>query len=160
MSASQRITPFLWFDGCAEHAAQHYVSIFDDAKILRTTRYNAAGPGPEGAVMVVEFALAGQEFVALNGGPQFPFTEAISLVVNCETQEEVDRYWARLAEGGQEGPCGWLKDRFGVSWQVVPIALTRMMQDADPEKARRATEAMLQMKKLDLARLERAYRAS
>jgi predicted 3-demethylubiquinone-9 3-methyltransferase (glyoxalase superfamily) len=158
MSGKQKIVTFLWFDGNAEEAANHYTSIFKDSKILSVARYGEAGPGPKGSVMTVNFQLAGQEFVALNGGPQFKFTEAISLLVNCETQEEVDELWAKLGAGGEEGPCGWLKDKFGLSWQIVPTALFRMMQDPDPEKSKRVMEAMLQMKKLDVARLEQAYR--
>jgi len=153
----EKITTFLWFDGDAEAAAEHYTSIFERSRIVSVTRYGAAGPGPEGSVMTVAFELEGREFVALNGGPHFSFTEAVSFVVNCETQAEVDRYWQRLSEGGEEGPCGWLKDRFGLSWQVVPTALTRMLQDPDPARTGRVTQAMMQMKKLDLARLERAW---
>ncbi len=158
MAGKQKITTFLWFDGKAEEAARHYTSIFKNSKILGVTRYGDAGPGPKGSVMTVAFELEGQEFTALNGGPQFKFTEAISLVVNCETQKEVDEVWGKLTAGGEEGPCGWLKDKFGLSWQIVPTALLRMIQDKDPEKTKRVMEAMFQMKKLDLAQLERAYR--
>src|SRR6266446_1564727 len=156
MAGKQKITTFLWFDGKAEEAARHYTSIFKNSKILGVTRYGDAGPGPKGSVMTVAFELEGQEFTALNGGPQFKFTEAISLVVNCETQKEVDEVWGKLTAGGEEGPCGWLKDKFGLSWQIVPTALLRMIQDKDPEKTKRVMEAMFQMKKLDLAQLERA----
>jgi len=158
MSGRQKITTFLWFDGKAEEAAKHYTSIFKNSKILGTTRYGNAGPGPKGSVMTVTFQIEGQEFTALNGGPQFRFTEAISLLVNCDTQKEVDELWSRLTAGGEEGPCGWLKDRFGLSWQIVPSALFKMIQDQDPEKSKRVMEAMFQMKKIDIAQLERAYR--
>lgn len=158
----QRITPFLWFDRQAEEAAELYVSVFPDSRIVTTHRYtneSARASGlPDGLVMSVAFQLDGQDFTALNGGPHFRFTEAISLVVNCRTQDEVDHYWARLSEGGDEKAqqCGWLKDRFGVSWQVVPTELPALLGHSDPEKARRAVEAMMQMKKLDLAALRRA----
>ena len=154
----QKITPFLWFDSQAEEAAQHYVSIFRNSKILSVARYGDAGPGPKGSAMTVQFQLEGQEFTALNGGPHFKFNEAISLLVNCETQPEVDDLWAKLtAGGGQESQCGWLKDKFGLSWQIVPVGLGRMLQDKDPAKSRRVMEAMLQMRKLDLAKLKSAY---
>jgi predicted 3-demethylubiquinone-9 3-methyltransferase (glyoxalase superfamily) len=153
----QKIVPFLWFDDQAEEAMNHYVSIFPDSKVGSVTRYGDAGPGPKGTVMVASFQLAGQEFMALNGGPQFKFTEAISLYVNCETQEEVDELWRRLSEGGEAGPCGWLKDRYGVSWQIIPTALGKLMQDPDPEKSGRVMQAMLQMSKIDIAGLRRAY---
>jgi predicted 3-demethylubiquinone-9 3-methyltransferase (glyoxalase superfamily) len=158
MAGKQKITTFLWFNGNAEEAANHYTSVFKNSKILSMTRYGEAGPGPKGTVMTVAFQLEGQEFVALNGGPQFKFTEAISLVVNCETQKEVDEFWSKLSAGGEEGPCGWLKDKFGLSWQIVPSALVKMIQDEDPKKSKRVMEAMFQMKKLDIARLEHAYR--
>jgi predicted 3-demethylubiquinone-9 3-methyltransferase (glyoxalase superfamily) len=158
MPGKQRITPFLWFDANAEPAANFYVSIFKNSRILDVARFGEAGPGPKGSAMTVQFQLDGQEFIALNGGPQFKFTEAISLLVNCETQQEVDEYWSKLTAGGQESQCGWLKDKFGLSWQVVPGALTRMLQDKDPEKSKRVMQAMLQMKKIDVARLEQAYR--
>ena len=158
MSIKQKITTFLWFDQNAEEAANFYISIFKNSKILGVSRYGDAGPGPKGSVMTITFQLEGQEFVALNGGPQFKFTEAISLMVNCETQAEIDEMWRKLGAGGQEIECGWLKDKFGLSWQVVPVALFKMLQDPDPAKAKRAMEAMLQMKKMDLARLEQAYR--
>jgi len=151
------ITPFLWFDKEAEEAMNHYVSIFKNSKILGAARYGDAGPGPKGKVMTVNFQLEGQEFVALNGGPQFKFTEAISLLVNCETQKEVDELWSKLTAGGQPSRCGWLKDKFGLSWQIVPTVLGRMLADKDPAKSRRVMEAMLQMDKIDIDRLKRAY---
>jgi predicted 3-demethylubiquinone-9 3-methyltransferase (glyoxalase superfamily) len=157
MSGKQKITTFLWFDGNAEEAANHYTSIFKNSKILGVARYGDAGPGPKGSVMTVSFQLEGQEFIALNGGPQFQFTEAISLLVNCDTQKEVDELWSKLAAGGEESQCGWLKDKFGLSWQVIPTALFRLMQDRDPEKSRRVMEAMLGMKKIDIAALEKAH---
>ena len=157
MPGKQKITTFLWFNGNAEEAANHYVSIFKDSKILSVARYGDAGPGPKGSVMTVQFQLEGQEFIALNGGPQFKFTEAISLLVNCDTQKEVDELWSKLSAGGEEGPCGWLKDKFGLSWQIVPSRLGKMIQDKDAKKAKRVMEAMLQMKKMDIARLEQAY---
>ena len=155
--AGQKITPFLWFDNQAEAAAQFYTSIFKNSKILHVSRYGDAGPGPKGAVMVVNFQLAGQEFTALNGGPLFKFSEAFSFVVNCENQQEVDEYWTKLtANGGQESQCGWLKDKFGFSWQIVPTALGRLMSDKDPQKGSRVMQALLQMKKIDIATLEAA----
>ncbi len=157
MPGKQKITTFLWFDGNAEEAVNHYISIFKNSKILNAARYGEAGPGPKGSVMTVQFQLDGQEFIALNGGPQFKFTEAISLLVNCDTQAEVDELWSKLSAGGEEGPCGWLKDKFGLSWQIVPSTLGKMMQDKDPKKSKRVMEAMLQMKKMDIARLEHAY---
>jgi predicted 3-demethylubiquinone-9 3-methyltransferase (glyoxalase superfamily) len=154
----QKITPFLWFDDQAEQAANLYTSVFKNSKILEVSRYGDAGPGPEGQAMTVNFQLEGQEFIALNGGPEFKFTEAISLVVNCETQAEVDRLWEKLtADGGEESMCGWLKDKFGLSWQIVPTALGKLLGGPDPVRAQRAMQAMLQMKKLDVAALERAY---
>ncbi len=158
MPGKQKITTFLWFDSQAEEAAKYYTSIFKNSKILNVARYGEAGPGPKGSVMTVQFQLEGQEFIALNGGPHFKFTEAISLFVNCETQKEVDELWGKLTAGGQESQCGWLKDKYGLSWQIVPTALTRMLQDKDPEKSKRVMQAMLQMKKIDVARLEQAYR--
>ena len=155
--AKQKITTFLWFDADAEEAARHYTSIFRNSKILAVTRYGEVGPGTPGSVMTVRFQLEGQEFIALNGGPHFTFNEAISLLVDCDTQQEVDELWGRLVEGGAESQCGWLKDRFGLSWQIVPSALFTMMQDPDPAKAKRVMEAMLPMKKLDLAVLKKAY---
>jgi predicted 3-demethylubiquinone-9 3-methyltransferase (glyoxalase superfamily) len=150
------LTPMLWFDTEAEQAAELYTSVFPNSKIVEVTRYGSAGPRPEGMVMTVAFELDGQSFVALNGGPEFAFNEAISFVVSCETQEEVDTYWAALSEGGEEGPCGWLKDRFGLSWQVTPTVLPRLIADPDAQKAQRVMAAMLEMKKIDIAALERA----
>ena len=150
----QKIKTFLWFDNQAEEAANHYVSIFGgDSKVLGVTHYTEASPGEPGAVMTVEFRLAGQEYVALNGGPQFPFTEAISLSVDCESQAEVDELWAKLTDGGEEGQCGWLKDKYGLSWQIVPRGLSEALSDPDPAKAGRAMKAMLGMKKLDIEAL-------
>jgi len=149
-------TPFLWFDKEAEEAADHYTSIFPNSRIQDVARYGSAGPGEEGTVMTVAFELDGQRFTALNGGPEYRFTEAVSFQVGCETQEEVDHYWSRLSDGGEEGPCGWLKDRFGLSWQIVPNALPRLLSDPDREKSQRAMAAMLKMRKLDIAGLERA----
>jgi predicted 3-demethylubiquinone-9 3-methyltransferase (glyoxalase superfamily) len=152
----QTITPCLWFDTEGEEAAKYYTSIFPNSKILEVTRYGSAGPREDGTVMTVEFELDGQKFIALNGGPDFRFSEAISFVVHCKTQEEVDTYWDTLSDGGEEGPCGWLKDRFGLSWQIVPNALPRLLADPDIEKAQRVMAAMLEMKKIDVAELERA----
>ena len=152
-----KITPFLWFDANAEEAAQFYVAVFKNSRIVTTTRYGDAGPGPAGSVMTVVFELDGQEFIALNGGPQFKFTEAISFSIDCRTQEEVDAYWRKLAEGGEEGPCGWLTDRYGLSWQINPTILGEMLNDPDPQKARRVMEAMLTMKKIEIDVLKRAY---
>lgn len=153
----QKITPFLWFDNNAEEAANFYVSVFKDSKILSVSRYGDAGPGPKGSAMVAEFQIQGQAFVALNGGPRFKFTEAISFVVNCETQEEVNYFWDRLSEGGEKSRCGWLKDKFGLWWQVVPTVLGKLMSDKDKEKVKRVTEAMLQMDRIDIEPLQRAY---
>lgn len=153
----QKITTFLWFDNNAEEAVNHYMSIFPGSKINRTLRYLEGGMGPAGSVMTIDFELAGQEFAALNGGPHFKFSEAISLIVNCTSQQEVDHYWNRLLEGGEPSQCGWLKDRFGVSWQIVPTQLIDMLADPDAEKASRVTQAMLQMVKLDLPTLEAVY---
>jgi len=150
------ITPFLWFDSRAEEAALFYVSVFPDSKIDHVERYGDAGPGPAGSVMTIAFTLRGQRFVALNGGPVFSFTPAISFVVDCATQEELDRYWSLLIAGGSEGQCGWLTDKFGLSWQIVPMALGRILGDPDPARAGRATQAMLGMKKLIIAELEAA----
>ncbi len=152
----QRITPFLWFDDDAEEAANFYTSIFKNSKIKGVSRYGEAGPGPKGSVMVVNFELDGEEFMALNGGPQFQFTEAISLVVNCKSQEEVDHYWGRLTEGGQPVQCGWLKDKFGLSWQVTPTILAELMQDKDPAVRERVMKQMMQMVKLDIEPLKQA----
>jgi predicted 3-demethylubiquinone-9 3-methyltransferase (glyoxalase superfamily) len=152
-----KITPFLWFDTQAEDAAKHYVSIFGDGRVLNVLRYGDAGPGPKGEVMVVEFELRGQKFTALNGGPQFKFDEAISFVVNCEDQAEVDYFWERLrADGGEPSVCGWLRDKYGLAWQVVPRRLFELMSDPDGAKAQRATAAMLKMTKFDIGALERA----
>jgi predicted 3-demethylubiquinone-9 3-methyltransferase (glyoxalase superfamily) len=154
----QKITPFLWFDSQAEEAAKFYVSIFKDSKIIGVTHYGEAGPGPKGSVLTVKFQIAGQEFVALNGGPMFKFNESVSFVVNCETQEEIDYFWEKLtAGGGEESRCGWLSDKFGLSWQVVPTLLQEMMLDKDEAKSNRVMEAILEMDKLDLATLQRAY---
>jgi predicted 3-demethylubiquinone-9 3-methyltransferase (glyoxalase superfamily) len=153
----QKITPFLWFDNQAEEAMNFYVSIFKNSKTLSCTRYGDAGPGPKGTVLVASFELDGQEFMALNGGPRFKFTEAVSFVVNCETQAEIDEMWAKLSAGGEESQCGWLKDKFGLSWQVVPPILSKLMQDKDPQKSNRVMEALLKMKKIDIATLQRAY---
>jgi predicted 3-demethylubiquinone-9 3-methyltransferase (glyoxalase superfamily) len=153
----QKITPNLWFDTEAEEAANFYTSIFKDSEVVNVMHYGEAGPRPAGMVMTVTFRLQGQEFTGLNGGPEFKFNEAISFLVNCESQDEVDEYWERLSEGGEEGPCGWLKDKFGVSWQIVPTVLDVLLQDKDPEKANRVMKAMLQMKKLDIAGLQEAY---
>ena len=153
----QRITPFLWFDGQAEEAMQFYVSVFKNSKVVNVTRYGDAGPGPKGSVMSAIFQLDGQEFFALNGGPQFTFTPAISFFVNCETQPEVDELWEKLSEGGEAQRCGWLRDKFGLSWQIVPSVLGKLLQDKDAEKAKRVMLAMMQMGKLDIAGLQRAY---
>jgi predicted 3-demethylubiquinone-9 3-methyltransferase (glyoxalase superfamily) len=152
-----KITPFLWFDTQAEEAAKFYVSIFPNSKIVKTARYGEAGPGPKGSVMTVEFLLDGQPFIGLNGGPQFKFTEAVSFSVDCKTQQEVDEYWEKLSAGGQPGPCGWLKDKYGLSWQVNPTALGEMLSDPDPQKSKRVMEAMLKMKKIVIADLRHAY---
>jgi predicted 3-demethylubiquinone-9 3-methyltransferase (glyoxalase superfamily) len=152
----QKITPCLWFDTQGEAAANFYTSVFDNSKIVDIARYGAAGPGPEGSVMAVSFELDGQRFVALNGGPQFTFDEAISFQVSCETQEEVDYFWGKLSEGGQEGPCGWLKDKFGLSWQIVPTALMELLSDPDPNKSQAAMRAMLGMRKIDIEAIRRA----
>lgn len=153
----QKITPFLWFDNQVEEAVNFYVSIFKDAKVVTMSRYGEAGPGPKGAVMTAVFQLFGQQFIALNGGPQFKFTPALSLVVNCETQEEVDDYWEKLSAGGRTDRCGWLTDKYGLSWQIVPTVLGKLMSSKDPQKSGRAMQAMLQMTKLDIAALQRAY---
>ncbi|MFF0060730.1 VOC family protein [Streptomyces sp. NPDC005279] len=153
----QKITTFLWFDNQAEEAAQHYTSIFDDSRVTDVQRYGEAGPGEPGTAMTVTFDLAGQKFIALNGGPQFRFTEAISLYVDCASQEEVDELWAKLGAGGEEGPCGWLKDKFGLSWQIVPKTLTDLLSDPDPVKSQQVMKAMLGMKKIDVQGLKDAY---
>jgi predicted 3-demethylubiquinone-9 3-methyltransferase (glyoxalase superfamily) len=155
----QKITPFLWFDGKAEEAVKFYTSIFRNSKIGKISRYGDEGPGPKGTVMVVTFQLEGQDFMALNGGPQFTFTPAISFLVNCETQKEVDELWEKLSAGGGEtNQCGWLKDTYGVSWQIVPTVLGELMNDPDPVKAQRVMKAMLQMDKIDIEGLKRAHR--
>jgi predicted 3-demethylubiquinone-9 3-methyltransferase (glyoxalase superfamily) len=154
----QKITPFLWFDGKAEEAANFYVSIFKNSKIGNVSRYGEAGPGPKGTVMIVTFSLDGQEFTALNGGPQYKFSPAISFFVNCRTQEEVDELWEKLSDGGDQLQCAWLRDKYGVSWQIVPSALLELMQDKDPVKSQRVFKAMLQMTKIDIEGLKRAYR--
>jgi predicted 3-demethylubiquinone-9 3-methyltransferase (glyoxalase superfamily) len=152
-----KITPFLWFDNNAEEAVQFYTSIFKNSKILQTSRYGDGGPGPKGSVMTMKFELNGQELIALNGGPHFKFNEAISFVVNCETQKEVDDYWEKLTAGGKEVQCGWLTDKYGLSWQITPTILSQLMSDKDPEKSKRVVQAMMKMVKLDIDGLERAY---
>jgi predicted 3-demethylubiquinone-9 3-methyltransferase (glyoxalase superfamily) len=151
-----RQIPCLWFDGQAEEAAAHYTSIFPNSSVGDVTRYGPDMPMPEGTALTVSFTLDGQEYVGLNGGPQFSFSEAISFQIICAEQEEVDHYWTRLTEGGEEGPCGWLKDKFGVSWQVVPTEMMALLQDPDPGRAQRATAAMMQMKRIDVAEIRRA----
>ncbi|HEY2251524.1 MAG TPA: VOC family protein [Planctomycetaceae bacterium] len=158
--AIQKITPFLWFDGQAEQAAAFYTSVFPNSKILKTVRQGQAGPGAPGSVLTVEFELEGLKFVGLNGGPHFKFTEAVSFVVNCQTQEEVDHYWTKLSAGGAEIECGWLKDKFGLAWQIVPSVLPQYLGDADPAKAGRVMKAMMTMKKLDVAGLTAAYQSA
>jgi predicted 3-demethylubiquinone-9 3-methyltransferase (glyoxalase superfamily) len=153
----QKITPFLWFDNQAEEAANFYVSTFKNSKIETVSRYGEAGPGPKGSVMIVQFQLEGQRFTALNGGPLFTFTPAISLLVDCETQDEVDDLWERLSAGGRPDRCGWLQDKYGLSWQIIPSALGKLMSDPDPQKSQRVMQAMLQMDKIDIKRLEQAY---
>src|SRR5262245_51738917 len=157
----QKIITHLWFDNQAEEAARFYTSLFNNSKILNVARYGEAGAKisgtPQGSVMTVTFQLAGQQFIALNGGPHFKFTEAISLLVNCQTQAEVDELWEKLSEGGEQGPCGWLKDRYGLSWQIVPTVLGELLQGKDPKKSERVMAALLQMRKLDIAGLKRAY---
>jgi len=152
-----KITPFLWFDNNAEEAVQFYTSIFKNSKILQTSRYGEAGPGPKGSVMTMKFELNGQELIALNGGPHFKFNEAISFVVNCETQKEVDDYWEKLTAGGKEVQCGWLTDKYGLSWQITPTILGQLMSDKDPKKSKRVVQAMMKMVKLDIEGLKRAY---
>jgi predicted 3-demethylubiquinone-9 3-methyltransferase (glyoxalase superfamily) len=154
------ITPFLWFDTEAEEAAQFYVSVFPSSRIVDVSRYGSAGPRPEGMVMTVTFELDGQKFTALNGGPNYTFNEAVSFFVSCDTQEEVDHFWSTLSDGGEEGPCGWLKDRFGVSWQVIPTRLSELLGDPDREKAQRVMSAMLSMRKIEVDALERAAEAA
>jgi predicted 3-demethylubiquinone-9 3-methyltransferase (glyoxalase superfamily) len=156
MANVQKITPFLWFDKEAEEAANFYVSIFKNSKVGRISRYGESGPGPKGTVMTCSFELDGQQFTALNGGPMFRFTEAVSFVVHCQTQDEVDHFWTRLAAGGQTQQCGWLKDKFGLSWQIVPDALIELATDPDAQKSQRVMAAMMQMTKIDIARLRAA----
>jgi predicted 3-demethylubiquinone-9 3-methyltransferase (glyoxalase superfamily) len=158
--AMREITPCLWFDTEGEDAAKFYTSIFPNSRITDVARYGSAGPRPEGTVMTVDFELDGRPFLALNGGPQFTFNEAVSFQVFCESQEEVDSYWSKLSEGGEEGPCGWLKDRFGLSWQIVPTRLTELLQDPDREASQRVMAAMLEMGKIDVEALERAATAA
>ena len=153
----QKITPFLWFDNNAEEAVNHYLAIFKNSKINKVLRCGDAGPGPKGSILTIAFQLEGQDFIALNGGPIFRFTEAISLSVDCKSQQEVDDLWEKLSDGGQKSQCGWLKDKFGLSWQVVPTALIEMLQDQDAEKAKRVMAAMMQMSKIDIAMLKQAY---
>jgi len=153
----QKITPFLWYDNQAEEAMNFYVSVFKNSKVLGVTRYGDAGPGPKGSVMTAAFELEGQKFSALNGGPQFKFNESVSFVVNCEKQEEIDYFWEKLSsDGGQEVQCGWLRDKFGLSWQIVPTVLPKLLQSGDPKKSNRVMQALMQMKKLDIARLKQA----
>jgi predicted 3-demethylubiquinone-9 3-methyltransferase (glyoxalase superfamily) len=158
MATLSKLTPCLWFDLDGEDAAKFYTGIFDNSRITGVTHYGPAGPRPEGTVMTVNFELDGLPFIALNGGPEFKFSEAISFQVNCESQAEVDKFWDKLSEGGEQGPCGWLKDKFGLSWQIVPTVLDELIADPDPEKSQRAMKAMLGMKKLDIAELQRAAR--
>jgi predicted 3-demethylubiquinone-9 3-methyltransferase (glyoxalase superfamily) len=155
----QNITTFLTFDDQAEEAVNFYTSIFPNSRIVNTTRYGEASPGPEGSLMTATFELAGQEFMALNGGPSFTFSQGISLFVSCDTQEEVDELWEKLSEGGEKGPCGWLTDKYGVSWQVIPRILGELLHDEDPEKSQRVMNAMLQMSKIEIEGLRRAYEA-
>lgn len=156
MAALNKITPCLWFDDQGEEAATFYTSIFDNSRITEITRYGPAGPRPEGMVMTVSFKLAGQPFTALNGGPEFTFNEAISFQVSCESQEEADRFWTKLSAGGEEGQCGWLRDKYGVAWQIVPTELFEVLRDPDPERSQRATKALLGMRKIDISEIRRA----
>ena len=153
----QKITPFLWFDNNAEEAVNLYVSLFKDSKIINVVRYGDAGPGPKGSVMIITFELDGREFIALNGGPKYSFTPAISMVVNCESQQEVDELWEKLSEGGKPGRCAWLQDKYGLSWQIVPTILGTLLQDKDPKKAKRVMEAMMMMGKIDIKGLTEAF---
>ena len=153
----QKITPFLWFNDRAEEAMNFYVSVFKNSRVVSVTRFTEAGPGPKGAVMSATFQLEGQDFFALNGGPAFTFTPAISFFVNCETQQEVDELWEKLSAGGKKERCGWLKDKYGLSWQIIPSVLGKMMADKDPVKAKRVMQAMLQMDKIDIGGLQKAY---
>ncbi|MGP3917008.1 VOC family protein [Nonomuraea sp. 10N515B] len=152
----QKITTYLWFDNQAEEAAQFYTSLFADSRILEVQRYPEGAPGPAGTAMIVTFELAGQRFIALNGGPQFTFNESVSLYVDCESQDEVDELWAKLTDGGEESQCGWLKDRWGLSWQIIPRRLSELLSDPDPARAQRAMQAMLGMQKIDVQALEKA----
>jgi len=154
---TQQITPFLWFDDNADEAVNFYLSIFKDSRLLDATRYDEAGPGPKGTIMTATFELNGQQFIALNGGPRYKFTEAVSFVVKCETQEEIDYYWDKLLDGGEPQRCGWLKDRFGLSWQIVPAQLSELFGGNDPQRAGRVMQAMMQMVKFDIAKLKQAY---
>jgi predicted 3-demethylubiquinone-9 3-methyltransferase (glyoxalase superfamily) len=153
----QKITPFLWFDTQAEEAANFYVSVFKNSQVISVSRYGDTGPGPKGSIMTVEFELDGQRFVGINGGPNFSFTEAVSFVVDCATQEEVDYFWQKLSEGGKEVQCGWLKDKYGLSWQVVPTIAIEYLKDKDPVKSQRVMQAILHMKKIEIEPLKRAY---
>jgi predicted 3-demethylubiquinone-9 3-methyltransferase (glyoxalase superfamily) len=153
----QKITPFLWFDNQAEEAANFYVSIFGNSKVVNIVRYGEAGPGPKGTVMIVTFQLAGQDFTALNGGPEFSFTPAVSFFVDCKTQQEVDELWERLSEGGEKLQCGWLRDKYGLSWQIVPSILPELLQKSDEKKSQNVMKAMLQMTKMNIRRLQQAY---
>lgn len=153
----QKITPFLWFDNNVEEAVQFYKSIFKDTEITQPVRNTESTPGPDGTVMLINFRLNGQEFIGLNGGPMFRFTEAVSFVINCESQEEIDHYWEGLSEGGQKSNCGWLKDKFGLSWQVVPTAISKLMSSGDSKKSERVMAALMQMDKIDIGKLEAAY---
>ena len=153
----QVLKPFLWFDTQAEEAATYYTSLFDDGKITHVEHYGEAGPGAAGTVMTVDFELAGQKFIALNGGPEYTFNESVSFMVHCDNQDEVDRYWSQLSDGGEEGPCGWLKDRYGLSWQIVPMLLFELLGDPDPVKSQAVMAAMLKMDKIDSALLQEAY---
>jgi predicted 3-demethylubiquinone-9 3-methyltransferase (glyoxalase superfamily) len=157
MAKAQKITTFLWFDGQAEQAVEHYISIFPDSRVTNVSRWGKGAPAPEGSVMSVSFELAGQGYMALNGGPQYKFTPAISLLVSCTSQDEVDRYWDRLLEGGKPTACGWLDDKFGLSWQIIPTALFELMSDPDPAKAGRVGQALMTMVKIDIAELRRAH---
>ena len=156
----QKITPFLWFNNQAEEATNFYVSVFKTSKIVSITRFGEVGPGPKGTVMTTKFLIAGQEFVALNGGPQFTFSQAISFVVNCRTQKEIDEFWEKLSEGGEKQQCGWLKDKYGVSWQIVPVVMVEMLNDPDPLKSQRVMKAMLLMDKIDIKILKQAYKGT
>jgi len=154
---AQKITPFLWFDGNAEEAAHYYVSIFKNSRITEVTRYTGAEPGPKGTVMTIGFELDGQQFAGINGGPQFKFTEAVSFSVDCKTQQEVDEFWEKLSAGGEQQPFGWLKDKYGLSWQIVPSVLGELLNDPDPQKSKRVIEALLKMKKIDIGVLRQAH---